>query len=224
MQSLQVYIDYKSPYAFVAKDPTYALEREFGVEIDWFPLTLNIASYLGTAKTDDAGKVVENNRSARQWLAVKYAYMDARRYAGLRNLTLRGTQKIWDSSLANIGLLWAKLQHRDILRTYTDITFERFWRRELDIENLEVISEVLEQAGADIRGFPDYAQGPGRIVHDELQEEILDKGYFGVPTYVIDNEMYFGREHLPRVRWHLSGCHGPIPDIAYDSSLDGVLA
>ena len=55
MKSLEVYIDYKSPYAFVAKDPTYALEKDFGVEIDWYPLTLNIGSYLGTAKKDDSG-------------------------------------------------------------------------------------------------------------------------------------------------------------------------
>ena len=94
---LTVYIDFKSPYAYIAKDPTYALEGTFGIEIDWQPLTLNIGSYLGPARKDDSGKVVESNRSPRQWLAVKYAYRDARRYATLRGLTLKGTQKIWDS-------------------------------------------------------------------------------------------------------------------------------
>lgn len=216
---LEVYIDYKSPYAFIAKDPTYALEDVFGIEIDWYPLTLNIGSFLGTAKTDDSGKVVENNRSARQWIAVKYAYMDARRYANLRSLTLRGPQKIWDSSLAAIGLLWAKQQGHDVLKRYTDITFERFWKRELDIEDQAVVSSVLQEAGADVAGFPDYLQGQGREDHDQLQDKILDLGYFGVPTYVIDGQAYFGREHLPRVRWHLNGKEGRLPDIANDSVL-----
>jgi len=215
--SLTVYIDYKSPYAFVAKDPTYALEPEFGIEIDWYPLTLNIGSYLGTARTNDAGKVVENNRSPRQWAAVKYAYMDARRYASLRGLTLKGTQKIWDSSMAAIGMLWAKRQGHDVLKGYTDITYERFWKRELDIEDARVVSGVLAEAGADVAGFDAYLAGEGRAYHDRLQDEILDKGYFGVPTYVIDGEMYFGREHLPRVRWHLAGGRGELPDVAYDS-------
>ncbi len=31
------YTDYKSPYAFLAKEMTYALEREFDVEVDWRP-------------------------------------------------------------------------------------------------------------------------------------------------------------------------------------------
>ncbi|MCB1646047.1 MAG: hypothetical protein KDI36_11370, partial [Pseudomonadales bacterium] len=118
MSELKVYIDFKSPYAFIARDQTWQLEDDFGIEIDWYPLTLNIASYLGSAKKDDSGRVTENKRSPRQWAAVKYAYMDARRYATLRGLTLKGTQKIWDSSLAAIGLLWVKQQNRQALKTY----------------------------------------------------------------------------------------------------------
>lgn len=218
-KKLEVYIDYKSPYAFIAKDPTYQLEGEFGIEIDWYPLTLNIGSFLGTAKKNDSGKVVENNRSPRQWLAVKYAYKDARRYAELRGLTLKGTRKIWDSSVAAIGLLWAKRQGHDVLKGYTDMTYERFWKRELDIEDPAVVAGILDEAGATTEGFLEYLEGEGREYHDKLQDEILDRGYYGVPTYVIDDEMYFGRQHLPQVRWHLAGCTGDCPDIAYDTRL-----
>ena len=219
-QRLEVYIDYKSPYAFIAKDPTYALAQDFDVEIDWLPLTLNIGSYLGTAKVSEKGDVVENRRSPRQWTAVKYAYMDARRYASLRGLTLRGTQKIWDSSIAAIGMLWARQQHPDILKGYTDRVYSRFWQRQLDIEDPQVIGALLAEAGADVGGFPVYLAGAGRDEHDQLQERILDLGYFGVPTYVIDDEVYFGREQLPRVRWHLAGGTGPFPDVAYDTVLN----
>ncbi len=217
MKPLTVYIDFKSPYAYIAKDATYALEDQFGIIIDWQPLTLNIGSYLGTAKTNKTGKVVESNRSSNQWLAVKYAYKDARRYASLRNLTLLGTQKIWDSSLANIGLLWAKQQGHDPLKRYIDITFEQFWKRELDIEDIAVVISVLEDAGASPSGFEAWVTSEGRRLHDDLQVQILDQGYYGVPTYVIDGEVYFGREHLPRVRWHLGGCEGDLPDIANDT-------
>ena len=46
-----------------------------------------------------------------------------------------GTRKIWDSSLAAIGMLWAKRQGKRQFRAYHDRVFERFWRRELDIED-----------------------------------------------------------------------------------------
>jgi len=75
---LIVYIDYKSPYAYLAKDPTYAIADELGVEIDWRPFTLDIPSYLGSARLDSEGRVVESKRSTSQWAMVKYAYRDAR--------------------------------------------------------------------------------------------------------------------------------------------------
>jgi 2-hydroxychromene-2-carboxylate isomerase len=219
MQPLEVFIDFKSPYAFIAKDLTFALESEFDIEIDWYPLTLNIGSYLGTAKKNDAGKVVESKRSGNQWLSVKYAYKDARRYANLRGLTLKGTQKIWDTSLAGIAMLWAKRQGHEVLKRFIDVGYERFWRRELDLEEVSVVIRLLAESGATTAGFADWQAGEGRTEHDEMQDRFLREGIFGVPTYRINGETYFGREHLPRVRWHLAGEQGAMPDIANDSIL-----
>ena len=47
---LIVYIDYKSPYAYLAVAPTCAMADELGIEIDWRPFTLDIPSYLGSAR------------------------------------------------------------------------------------------------------------------------------------------------------------------------------
>ena len=219
MSKLQAFIDFKSPYAYIAKDPTYQLEQDYNIEIDWYPLTLNIGSYLGTARKSDSGKVVESNRSSNQWLSVKYAYRDARRYANLRGLTLKGTQKIWDSSLAGIAMLWAKRQGHDPLKRFLDIVFERFWKRELDIESIDVLVAVLDEAGVDTTGFAQWQAEAGRNEHDTLQVELLASGVYGVPTYRIAGQTYFGREHLPRVRWHLAGASGQLPDIGNDSVL-----
>lgn len=212
---LIVYIDYKSPYAYIAKDPTYELADALGIEIDWRPLTLDIPSYLGSAKLDDKGKVAQSNRSSGQWSSVRHAYRDARRYANLRGLTLRGTTKIWDSSLASIAMLWAKAHGSAALRAYTGIVYERFWKRELDIEDPKVLGRVLIEAGAEVSGFEDYLHGPGRELHEAMQAQIFDAGIYGVPSYVVAGELFFGREHLPMVRWLLTGREGPAPDIGY---------
>ena len=215
---LIVYIDYKSPYAFLAKDPTYALAEELGIEIDWRPFTLDIPSYLGSARLDQQGRVVESQRTPRQWAKVKYAYRDARRYASLRGLTVRGTTKIWDSSLAGIGMLWAKGQGEAVLRAYIDLVYERFWKRELDIEDPAVIEGVLNEAGARTAGFHAFVHGEGRALHDRIQQAAFDAGIFGVPTYVVEGEIFFGREHLPYVRWLLTGRRGAPPDVAYEAA------
>jgi len=55
-----VYTDYKSPYAYLGKDLVYELEHDFPVSVDWLPYTLDIPSFLGSARVDDRGNVVES--------------------------------------------------------------------------------------------------------------------------------------------------------------------
>lgn len=201
-KQIDLYIDYKSPYAYLAIEPVWELERDFEVSLNWLPYTLDIPDYLGSAKVDNQGNVLEDNRSPHQWRRVRYSYMDVRRYANLRGLTIRGTQKIWDSSLAGIGLFYAKNQ--GVFRRYNDIVYERFWRRELDIEDPAVIEAVLKEAGADAADFRSFADGEGRALHDRTRVEAEDKGVFGVPTFVLDDEIFWGREHLALIRLRLS--------------------
>jgi 2-hydroxychromene-2-carboxylate isomerase len=159
-RTIKLYSDYKSPYAYLAKDLAYDLERETGVQLDWLPYTLDIPAYLGSAKVDAKGSVLEETRNAHQWRRVKYSYMDCRREATRRGLIIRGPQHIFDSSIAHIGMLYAK--HRGDFRRYHDIVYERFWRRELAIEDPAVVRQVLAEAGLDASGFLEYLQGEGR--------------------------------------------------------------
>ncbi|MFK7914903.1 MAG: hypothetical protein AB8B93_13380, partial [Pseudomonadales bacterium] len=66
----------------------------------------------------------------------------------------------------------------------------------------------------------DYANGPGRQFHDQTQLQIFAAGIFGVPAYVVGEQWFFGREHLPTVSWLLQGQQGPAPDLAYDRMID----
>lgn len=198
-QTIKVYTDYKSPYAYLAKDLAYDLERETGAQIDWLPYTLDIPAYLGSATLNDSRVVVEEDRNAHQWRRVKYSYMDCRREANLRGLVIRGTQKIWDSSLANIGMLYAK--KHGVLRAYHDRVFDRFWKRELDIEDFVVLGELLDDCGADAADFRFYSEGEGRKLLSQIQLEAEAAGVFGVPSFLLeDRSLYWGREHLPRIK------------------------
>src|SRR4051794_14788147 len=203
---ISVYIDFKSPYAYLAKDPAYELERDFPVRLDWFPYVLDIPSFLGSARLDESGRVIEENRNAHQWRRVRYSYMDCRRQARKRGLVIRGTQKIWDSTLAAAGMLYAKRQGQDALRRYIDVTFERFWKRELDIEDPVVIASVFAEAvglqptdlirGADTADAAVFLAGDGPREVARISREAEGKGVFGVPSFMIDDELFWGSEHL----------------------------
>ena len=194
-----VYTDYKSPYAYLAKDPAYELERDLPVRLEWLPYVLDIPAYLGSARVAADGTVLEENRNAHQWRRVRYSYMDCRREARKRGLVIRGPQKIWDSSLAAAGMLHAKRAGAAIFRRYNDTVFERFWKRELDIEDTSAIGAVLREAGADGAAFA--------VAAPTLREEVAAisraaeaDGVFGVPSFVVNGELFWGREHLPDIR------------------------
>lgn len=211
---LIAYVDLKSPYAFIAVDPTRELARSLGIVVDWRPLSLDIPSFAGSARLDSGDNVAESRRSDAQWTWVKYSYHDARRYARLRGLTLRGTTRIWDTTLAGIAMLWAKAHGEDVLERYLDRTFRAFWKRELDAESMETIEQVLRECGADVAGFAvEYEAARPHYLAQQLA--IFDAGIFGVPGYIVEGEYYWGREHLPRIGWILGGRRGPAPDVAY---------
>jgi len=191
-QDFRIYIDYKSPYAYLAKDPAYELEREFGLRFDWLPYVLNIPDFLGTVE----------GRNPHQWRRVRYSYMDARRLANRRGLTVKGPQKIFDSSVAAIGMLYA--QRRGVFPRYNDLVFERFWKRELDIEDRGAICKVLEESGAPVAAFFDFLEGEGRRELERINREAEEIGVFGVPTFVIDGELFWGGDRIWMVREKLA--------------------
>jgi 2-hydroxychromene-2-carboxylate isomerase len=202
--TITVYFDYKSPYAYLAKDLAYELEREFPVRLDWRPYVLDIPSFLGSARLDAAGNLLEANRNAHQWRRVRYSYMDCRRQARKRGLIIRGTQKIWDSGLAAAGALFAQRGGDATFRRYHDAVFERFWRRDLDIESTEAVAAVLQEAGAESDRFIVDAEALKAEVA-AINREAEATGVFGVPSFVHAGELYWGSEHLSDIRGLLAG-------------------
>ena len=185
---VRVYTDYKSPYAFVAVRPTYALAEELGVELEWLPYTMRIEEYLGSVE----------QRTAHSWLRVRYSYMDARRYANKQGLTLKGPQRVYNGYYASAGMIFA--QRTGIFRPYHDTVFEKFWKRELDIDVRDEVAAVVASVGGDAAAFAAYAEGPGRGEQDAIVAEAEEMGVFGVPMFVFQGELFWGGDRLDLLR------------------------
>lgn len=201
-KTIIAYTDYKSPYAYLAKDLTYDLAARFDVEMDWRPYVLDIPAYLGSAERNDADEIVSEDRNPHQWRRVKYSYMDCRRHAKRQGLTIRGPRKIFDSRLAAMGLLHAKAN--GVFRAYNDIVFDRFWKRELEIEEIGAVTAVLEEAGADASAFAGFVEDSGPRELERIRDDAESMGVFGVPSLIVDDELFWGREHFPVIEERLT--------------------
>ena len=202
MAKVAHYFDYKSPYAYLAQEPTFRLRDELGADVEWLPYTLDIPAFLGRAELDAEGRDVVGERNAHQWRRVRYVYMDCRREAQRRGLVIRGPRRIFDSSIAHIGFLYARA--RGEFRPYHDRVFERFWRRELEIEDPAAIESVLAESGVDAGGFRAFLAGEGRSELERIRSEAEARGVFGVPGYLVGDELFWGNERIPHVRQRLA--------------------
>ena len=185
-----VWIDYVSPYAFVAKAWAYDLEKDYDLVLTWRPYTLDVVSFMG--KVDE--------RDPHHWRRVRYAYMDARRYANKQGLTLMGPKKMYYARPANAAMLYA--QKHGVFRPYNDLAFDRFWRRAFDPENVAEVEALLSESGAP-PGFAAFLEGEGGTRHDRLREEAEAAGVFGVPTFVFDGELFWGGDRIGILRERL---------------------
>jgi 2-hydroxychromene-2-carboxylate isomerase len=192
------YFDYKSPYAYLAQEAAFALRDELGVAIEWLPYELDIPAYLGAAELDAQGRDVIGTRNDHQWRRVRYSYLDCRREAARRGLVIRGPRRIFDASLAHLGMLWAHAGGD--FRPYHERVYERFWRRELDLEDPAAIEAVLAESGSELAGFRSWREGEGRARLTAIQREAQERGVFGVPSWWVDGELFWGAERLERVR------------------------
>jgi len=196
-ETLIVYFDYKSPYAYLAVRPARGLAAMFGLAIDWRPYTLEIPEFLGAVDT----------RNDHQWRRVKYSYMDARRLANERGMTVRGPQKIFNSRIAHIGALFA--QAENVFDAYHDRVFEQFFKRALDIEDAAAIQAVLTEAGADNAGqFWEFLEGDGAQQYRQVLDAAEAMGIFGVPSFVVGEEIFWGSDRVEMTRRALAAARG----------------
>ena len=187
-----LYVDYRSPYSYLAKDDAYRLEDDFRVRIDWYPYGIDIESVYGAVE----------RRTEREWRKVRYLYMDVRRLANKRGLTVKGTRKIYDPTLASLGMLYAK--SLGVLRQYHDNLLSRFWTHEAEIDRSEDVEAALVAAGATAQGFRAFASGEGPAQLHSVCEAADAQGVFGVPTFIFRGELFWGADRIALLRDRLA--------------------
>ncbi|HZZ07160.1 MAG TPA: DsbA family protein [Candidatus Binataceae bacterium] len=188
LETIKLYYDFKSPFTYLAMEPAYRLEETHRIRLRFIPLELAVREAYG-------GELEQ--RAQRDWDKVRYLYMDVRRFANERGIIIRGPQKIFDSRLALMSGLYADRNGR--FRPYADRVFERFFKRELNLENFVALAAVMAEVGLEAEGFRSYAEsdGPGdlRAAATEAERD----GVFGVPTFNVAGELFWGNDRVGSV-------------------------
>ncbi|MBI2962811.1 MAG: DsbA family protein [Deltaproteobacteria bacterium] len=178
---VKMYSDYKSPFAFLAFDLAFALERRYRVRVRWIPFQLRIKG--------------KGERSLYSEYKARYSYLDARRWAKPRGLVIRGPLQVYDTTPALIGGLFAARHGR--LLDYSRTVYERFFRRELEADRAEAVAGVIAGLGLSAEEYRDYLAAEGAREYARAQQEAAADHVFGVPLFLFAGEPFWGHDRLP---------------------------
>jgi 2-hydroxychromene-2-carboxylate isomerase len=181
MEEVKLYFDYKSPFAYLAAEPAFALPEKYQVSLRWIPFTLRIK-----------GKGERSQYS--EWKA-RYSYLDARRWANRRGgFPIRGPKKVYDTAPALIGGLFA--MRAGVFREYTREAYARFFDHRLELDVADEIAALLAECGASPDGYRQLLAGEGPRLLDACIEEAHADHVFGVPLFFFRGEPFWGNDRI----------------------------
>ncbi|MEL7032507.1 MAG: DsbA family protein [Pseudomonadota bacterium] len=179
---LTVFVDFKSPAAYLAMAPTRALADRYGVTIDWRPFRTIERDIPKLGKEETVGESHRRVRAA----ALR---QQAVKYASHQGIDLKFPAEPGSTNLA-LGLLadWSG----DPL-PFVDAAFKAYWQDHANLDDPAVLARILEELGRP----HSIETGSVAAVLDQALARADEIGIVGAPGYVIRDQIFVGREHLP---------------------------
>ena len=195
--TIDIAFDFASAASLLAFKPTCALADELGIDVRWLPFPAETRAVPTAQAAETVGE-----RHAR--VRAEYVARDFARYAKVQGLTIKRDAAGVDSTLASVLCLAAN--RRGFGRAYVERVLREFWAHRLDIEDRAALTEVLADLG--ISGIDEAALDAEFAAH---RTALTERGVFNVPTYIVADQLFVGRQHLPMIAWLLRGSSAPGP-------------
>lgn len=184
-EQIEFFYDVGSPYSYFAATQAAELAQETGLPVVWRPFLLG-----GVFKASG------NQPPATLPARAPYLLKDLQRCSAHLGLAFRMPSRFPLNTLVPMralsGMPAAELPAASLK------LFRAYWFDDLDISSPEVVANLL--------GAEAVARGNDEAVKQRLKdnsEEAVRRGAFGAPTFFIGDEMFFGHDRIPLLKWWL---------------------
>jgi 2-hydroxychromene-2-carboxylate isomerase len=203
--ALCVVLDLRQPLAHLALRPAIEFARELAIDVDWLPLA-GEPLRAPSAPGPDEDRGIRHRRHRAQMIAREIAI-----YAQAQGLTLREPYRRGASHAAHLAWLWVRAQAPGSLPSFLEELFRRYWALELDANDLGHAVDLLRALGLYSGDFDGWAADAGAHEVELVSSALREAGVQLTPAYLLEGELFVGRQHLPMIRWILDGRKGPPP-------------
>lgn len=198
-KTVEFLFDFVSPNAYLAYYPLKKLAARQGADITITPVFLGGMHRL----TGNAPPFI---RDAEVKGKNAYAMLEMQRFIarhGFDKFTMN-PHFPFNSIMLQRLLMAAKEDGRDI--EFIDFLLPYVWEQGANMADPETVMALLEQSPFDGAAMAKRIQPP------ELKQQLVDntanaveRGAFGIPTFFVGGEMFFGKDRLTQVEEELAG-------------------
>ena len=188
MKTIGYYLSVVSPWSYLGHRRFYDIARAHSAEIQYLPIDSSIVF----PKT---GGLALKDRSLQR---KRYRMQELRRWRSHLKLELNLEPKYFptDPKLASCVVIAAIEAGHNV----TELVYELMravWVREEDVSDPSVIKSAIERSEGNVAELLSAAnQLHVQSVFSENSERAVTKGVFGVPSYVVGEEVFWGQDRL----------------------------
>lgn len=200
-KSIDFYLGIGSRYSYLAATQVARIERERGCQFVWKPIASGVL-------LDRRGSNPFRQEPVSGQYDGAYRAYDAKCWAAHYGVPFEEPKPFRvDPSLPALASLAADAQGALVACCRQLMMMIFVERREIDDA---AIRELPARLGINPRAFADSLEAPQtHIAHEALLEEARARGVFGVPTFVVDDRMFWGNDRLVLLEAALAGI--PMP-------------
>jgi 2-hydroxychromene-2-carboxylate isomerase/predicted enzyme related to lactoylglutathione lyase len=194
MKKLTFYFDFISPYAYLAWTQIHALAARHGCEVVPRPILFAV---LLDANGQKGPAEIPRKRI--------YTFKDTVRSAHRLGVPLAAPASHPFNPLLALRVA-SEDSKPDAQRALIDALFTATWERSVDVTDAKNVAEIARGAGLDGARLVEWAGSPE--AKDRVKRttaEALEAGAFGVPTMVVEGELFWGLDSLPNLEQCLEG-------------------
>jgi 2-hydroxychromene-2-carboxylate isomerase len=192
---LDFYFDYSSPFAYLASVDVGDVAKGHDAELVHRPILLGgLFKAIGTPLVPIA-EMSEAKRS--------YQKRDMQRWA-----RERGVDLIWPSRfpLRTVKPLRMTLLAEEAQRpALIESLMRACWAEDRDPDDDDVLRECAKRAGVDEALVDQTRTDEVKAALRAATEEAIERGVFGVPTFIVDEQLFWGQDRLDFVEQALDG-------------------
>ena len=188
--TLRIYIDFKNPASYLALGPTCALLDRLGTRARWLPFCNSEETIPARLEVETRGEQHRRVRAlARRQTHLLYA--DVQRLA----MNFRDDPGSTDCALAALALL------EDEPLPFIRAAFDSYWVRGDDLDDPGIVKALWDASTDDT--LLDLEAGRGAL--EQIREDAIESRVFMAPSFLLGEQLFLGREHLPWIECLLTG-------------------